>query len=98
MARHKIDPEISRKAYSLATKALKEAHADEFAELIDAAYETMGVESPRVRRMRLAAEAAEAAKARRLVRAEKDKKRLEDAAALLRAAGVQVTLPDGSAA
>lgn len=109
MARHKIDPKISQKAVAEATKALKAAHADEYLALLDMAYIEQGVESPRSRRERLAAEAAEAAAARRQVREEKAKRReqeakaaeqarIEKALAVLREAGVEVpTLEEGAA-
>lgn len=60
MARHKIDPAISRKAYAQAEKALKELNADQFALLLDEAYAAQGVESPRQRSARRQAEAAQA--------------------------------------
>lgn len=71
MARNKIDPAISRKAYAAAEKRLKMLHEDEFALILDEAYAAEGVESPRVRRERLASEAAKAAAARRIAREEK---------------------------
>ena len=71
MARNKIDPAISRKAYAAAEKRLKSLHEDEFALILDEAYAAEGVESPRVRRERLASEAAKAAAARRIAREEK---------------------------
>lgn len=60
MARKKIDPSVSRKAYAAAEKALKELHAEQFATLLDEAYAAEGVESPRVRRERKASEVAQA--------------------------------------
>jgi hypothetical protein len=93
VARHKIDPAISRKAYAAAEKALKELHADQFALLLDEAYEALGVESPRQRRERIAGEAAQAAAARAVAREAKAQAKIEEAAALLRAAGIQVGLP-----
>lgn len=90
MARHKIDPAVSRKAYAAATKRLKDLNSGQFALLLDEEYAALGVESPKVRRERLAREAAEAARARREAQAAKKSKRLEEAAALLRAAGVEV--------
>lgn len=93
MARTKIDPAISRKAYAEATSQLKKSHNAEFLRYLDAAYADLGVESPRARRQRLEDEAAE----KRLLAAQKRKKReqekLAEAAALLRSAGVQVALP-----
>jgi cell division septum initiation protein DivIVA len=93
VSREKIDPAVSRKAYALAVSGLKEAHADEFLDLLDDAYGTLDVESPRRRRERLAAAAAEAAQSRRLAREARAQAKLEEAAALLRAAGVSVELP-----
>jgi hypothetical protein len=93
MPRTKIDPAVSRKAYAAAEKALKALHVEQFALLLDEAYADLGVDSPRVRREK----AAEDAAAKRLLNAQKKERaaqaRLEAAAALLRAAGVQVALP-----
>jgi len=93
MARRKIDPAISRKAYSTAEKALKSLHVEQFALLLDKAYADLGVDSPRVRRNKAAEEVA----MKRLLNEQKKERaaqaRLEAAAALLRAAGVQVALP-----
>ena len=109
MARHKIDPKVSQQAVAAATKALKEAHKDEYLALLDMAYIEQGVESPRNRRERLAAEAAEAAAARRKVREEKaarkaleakaaEQARIEKALETLREAGIEVpTLPEEGA-
>jgi hypothetical protein len=71
MARNKIDPSVSRKAYAAAEKRLKDLHADQFALLLDEAYSDLGVESPRVRRERLAADAAKARAAAALRREER---------------------------
>ena len=77
MARHKIDPAVSRKCYAVAEKRLKDLHADQFATLLDEAYAEEGVESPRKRRERLAAEAAQAATARRIARESKKVEKIE---------------------
>ena len=93
MARHKIDPAVSRKAYANATKRLKDLNAGQFALLLDEEYAALGVESPKARRERLQAEAALAAKARREAREAKERAKIEEAAALLRAAGFAVAVP-----
>jgi hypothetical protein len=45
------DTAVSRKAYGMAQKALREAHADEFATLLDSAYDSLGLRSPRIKRL-----------------------------------------------
>jgi hypothetical protein len=92
MPRVKIDPAVSRRAYAIAEKALKQEHATEFAALLDVAYESLGAESPRQRRDRVAAEAAEAAKARREAREAKEQAKIEEAIAFLKEKGVQIAL------
>ena len=94
MARTKIDPSISRKAYAAAEKALKELHADQFALLLDEAYAAEGVESPRARRERVTAEAAQAAAARRVAREEKKAAKIADLEKELAALKGQVTIED----
>jgi hypothetical protein len=93
VAREKIDPNVSRKAYAYAEKRLREAHEAEFAQYVDIGYIEQGFDSPRMRR----AKAAEAAEERRLLNAQKRERRqqekIEAAAALLREAGIEVALP-----
>lgn len=95
MARHKIDPAVSRKAYAAAEKALKSLHAEQFALLLDEAYESMGVESPRQRRERLANEAAQAAFERRAARAAREAEKVQEAIEFLRKQGIDVPVLDG---
>jgi hypothetical protein len=90
MARNKIDPAISRKAYADATKALKEKHSGEFADLLDKAYEALEVESPRQRSLRLANEAQEKKDAAEAKRQARQAAKIEEAKALLEAAGLSV--------
>ena len=91
MARTKIDPSISRKAYSLATAALKEKHAAEFLDLLDEAYSEQGVESPRQRQNRRAEEAAAARVEREAKKAAAKQAKIEAAKALLEEAGLTVS-------
>ncbi len=88
----KVADDRPRKAYSAAEKALREAHADEFADLLDKAYADLGIESPRVKRIarqaiadreRQAREERKAAKA--LDRVNKARQELADAEAALQA-------------
>lgn len=90
MARSKIDPAVSRKAYAMAEKALREKHAAEFAALVDVSYMELGVESPRQRRERLADERMEAALLRKQKVAARMAKKIEEAKAFLREQGVEV--------
>lgn len=83
---------MSRKAYAIAEKALKQEHASEFADLLDAAYTSLGAESPRQRRQRLLAEKASAASERRAAKAAKEQAKIDEAIAFLKAKGVQVAL------
>ena len=78
-APEKGEGNVARRAYALASKALKEAHEEEFADCLDAAYVALGSVSPRVRR---AAKAAAEAKAREEKRVAKMAKREERVAAL----------------
>lgn len=91
MARTKIDPTVSRKAYTLATKRLKEAHAGEFADLLDAAYNEVGEESPRQRSIRRQAEAAERRNSRAAKAEEKRLAKIAQAKALLEEHGLTVS-------
>jgi hypothetical protein len=90
MARTKIDPAISRKAYAIAEKALKTEHAAEFAALIDEAYSSLGAESPRQRRERVAAEVAKAKAEKAAARSVKAQEKIAAARALLESAGLMV--------
>lgn len=90
MARTKIDPAISRKAYAEATSQLKKTHNAEFLRYLDAAYEEMGVESPRQRSLRLANEAQEKKDAAEAKRQARQAAKIEEAKALLEAAGLSV--------
>jgi hypothetical protein len=90
VARTKIDPAISRKAYADATKQLKLTYAAEFARYLDAAYIELGVESPRQRRERKAQEQAEAVLLRKQKVAARMAKKIEEARALLEAEGITV--------
>jgi hypothetical protein len=90
MARNKIDPAVSRKAYAAATSRLKELNADQFAMLLDEAYSDQGVESPRNRRDRLAEEAAQARLAAAAKRQARQDAKIAEAKALLEAAGLSV--------
>ena len=76
---------VARKAYAIATKALKEAHAEEWADLLDAAYASQGEKSPRVKRAEKAAAEAEAREARRVAKMEKRTKRMAELEAELKA-------------
>ena len=98
MARNKIDPAISRKAYSTATKALKALNADQFSLLLDEAYAALGVESPNARRERLERERILKSAAAAEQRALRQQKKIEEAKALLEAAGLQVIPGTESAA
>lgn len=91
MARTKIDPSISRKAYALATKRLKEEHAGEFMDLLDAAYNECGEESPRQRSIRRQAEANERKHSRAAAQEEKRLAKIAAAKALLEEAGLTVS-------
>lgn len=96
VTRIKIDTTISRKAHNEAARNLRKAHSEEYMDLLDAAYTGLGVESPRQRRVRKAQEAADA----RLLAAQKkqarEQRKIEEARALLEAAGLSVF--DGSEA
>lgn len=91
MARTKIDPAVSRKAYSVATAALKERYSAEFMTLLDLAYTEQGVESPRQRQARKAEEAAAAREAAAEKRAAAKQAKIEAAKALLEEAGLTVS-------
>jgi len=90
MARNKIDPAISRKAYADATKALKETYAEEFARYLDAAYGALDTESPRQRSLRLANEAQEKRDAAAAKRAEREQAKIDEAVALLESKGIRL--------
>jgi hypothetical protein len=90
MARNKIDPAVSRKAYADATKALKEKYSAEFADLLDDAYEALAVESPRQRSIRLQGEAQARRDAAAAKRAEREQAKVDEAIALLEAKGIRL--------
>lgn len=90
MARTKIDPAVSRSAYADATKALKEAHSGEFADLLDAAYKAQDVESPRQRSIRLQVEAQAKKDAAAEKRAAREQAKVDEAIALLEAKGIRL--------
>lgn len=60
MAEKKVEKNTSeaRKAYGIAMSQLRELNAEQFATLLDEAYASLGLQSPRVRREERAAEAA----------------------------------------
>jgi hypothetical protein len=90
MARNKIDPAVSRKAYANATKALKEKHPEEFTSLLDAAYEEQGVESPNARRQRLENERILRSEAAQAQRAAREQAKVDEAIALLESKGIRL--------
>jgi hypothetical protein len=91
MARTKIDPAVSRKAYAIAEKNLKSLHADQFSLLLDEAYESLGAESPRQRRERAASEKAKARAERAAAKAAKAQAKIDEAIALLKANGIEIS-------
>lgn len=91
MARTKIDPAVSRKAYAIAEKALKAEHSGEFALLLDEAYKSLGAESPAQRRKRREAEGAKVKAERAAAKAEKAQAKIDDAIALLKANGIEIS-------
>lgn len=87
---------LGRKAYGAASKALRDAHREEFDGLLDAAYADLGLVSPRVKReQRAVAEAAEKA-AREVRREEMRLKKIADLEMQLEAlkGGVPIRLLD----
>jgi hypothetical protein len=89
-AREKIDPEISRKAYLHAMSKMRTIYKDEYEALIDEGYSLQGVESPRQRAARKAAEAAAAKAEKQEKRAARESAKIAEARALLAAAGMTV--------
>jgi hypothetical protein len=90
MPRYKIDPKVGQKAHAAAARALKAAHADEYADLLDAAYAEQGEMSPRARARAKAEETAKGKAVRAAKAAAREAARLEEAEALLRSAGYVV--------
>lgn len=89
-AREKIDPEISRKAYLHAMKEMRTRYSAEYEAAIDEGYALQGVESPRQRAARKAAEAEAERQAKREKRAARESAKIAEARALLAAAGMTV--------
>lgn len=92
-SRRKMDPAVSRKAYNDAEMRLKQAHREEYLGYVEESYVAQGVESPKAYRDRLAAEKDARQGARAAARAAKEQAKIDEAAALLRAAGIEVALP-----
>lgn len=88
MARETVPAEVSRNATKMAMKALRENHAEEYANLIDWAYIEQGYKSPADRRR----EREEAAAAKKQITAEKREqarlRKIAEAKALLAAEGL----------
>ena len=90
MARESVPVEVSRKASQMATKALREKYAKEYANLIDWAYLEQGYKSPADRRREREAAAAEAALLRKQKAAARMAAKIEEAVALLRENGIEI--------
>lgn len=90
--RHKIDESITRKAHAHAFRALKAAHVEEYADLVDEGYDALGVESPRMRALRRKAEAAEKRAVAAAAREAREQRKIDEARAFLASKGVQTPL------
>lgn len=90
--RHKIDESITRKAHAHAVRALKAAHTDEYADLVDEGYDAQGVESPRMRALRRKDEAAEKRAVAAKAREDREQAKIAEAVAFLESKGVKAPL------